>query len=120
MQTSIKKLDLINACINPRYKTFDHSFSMHKQLLVAIFFFWIRGNPTSRKAYFVGPGERVKPRLSQVLTRGARPDSNSRPAVEILSPLSSRYVPWGHTCRYMYISKTQHQYKLINKQPKTL
>ena len=40
MQTSIKKTNLINACINPRYKTFDHSFSMLKQLLVAIFFFF--------------------------------------------------------------------------------
>jgi hypothetical protein len=56
------------------------------------FFFWIRGNPTPRKAYFVGPGERVKPRLSQALTRGARPDSNWRPAVQISNPLSSRYA----------------------------
>jgi hypothetical protein len=120
MQTSIKKTDLINACINPRYKTFDHSFSMLKQLLVAIYFFWIRGNSIPRKAYFVGPSERVKLRLSQVLTRDARPDLNSRPAVQISSPLPLRYVPWGYTCRYMYISKTQHQYKLINKQPKTL
>jgi len=46
-----------------------------------IFFFWIRGNLTLRKAHFVGSGEGVKPRLSQALTRGARPDSNSRPAV---------------------------------------
>jgi len=57
------------------------------------FFFWIRGNPTSRKAHFMGPGERVKPRLSQALTKGARPDSNSRPAVQISSPLSSRHAP---------------------------
>ena len=57
-------------------------------------FFWIRGNPTSRKAHFVGPGERVKPRLSQTLTRGARPDSNSKPVVHISSPLSSPYAPW--------------------------
>jgi hypothetical protein len=59
------------------------------------FFFWIRGNPTPRKAHFVGPGERVKPRLSQALTRGARPDSNSKLAVQISSPLPSRYAPWG-------------------------
>jgi len=59
------------------------------------FFFWIRGNPTSWKAHFVGPGERVKPRLSQALTKGARPDSNSRPAVQISSPLPSRHAPWG-------------------------
>ena len=57
------------------------------------FFFWIRRNPTSRKAHFVGPGERIKPRLSQALTRDARPDSNSRLAVQILSLLPSRYVP---------------------------
>jgi len=43
----------------------------------------------------VGPGEGVKPRLSQALTRGARPDSNSRPAVQISNPLPSRYAPWG-------------------------
>jgi len=43
----------------------------------------------------MGPGERVKPRLSQALTRGARPDSNLRPAVQISSPLPSRYAPWG-------------------------
>jgi len=41
----------------------------------------------------VGPGEGVKPRLSQALTRGARPDSNSRPAVQISNPLPSRYTP---------------------------
>ena len=57
------------------------------------FFFWIRGNPTLRKMHFVSPGKRVKPRLSQALTRGARPDSNSRPAVQILSPLPSRHTP---------------------------
>jgi len=61
------------------------------------FFFWIRGNLTPRKAHFVGPGEGVKPQLSQALTRDARPDSNSRPAVQISNPLPSRYAPWGHT-----------------------
>jgi len=53
------------------------------------FFFFIRGNLTLRKVYFVGPDEGVKPRLSQVLTRNARPDSNSRPAVQISNPLPS-------------------------------
>jgi len=56
-------------------------------------FFWIRGNPTSRKAHFVGSDERVKPQLSQALTSGARPDSNLRPAVQISNPLPSRYAP---------------------------
>jgi hypothetical protein len=42
------------------------------------------------------PGERVKPRLFQALTRDARSDSNSRPAVQISSPLSSYYAPWEH------------------------
>ena len=36
------------------------------------FFFWIWENSTSQKAHFVGPGERVKPRLFQTLTRDAR------------------------------------------------
>jgi len=43
----------------------------------------------------VGPGEGVKPRLSQALTRGARLDSNLRPAVQISNPLPLRYAPWG-------------------------
>jgi hypothetical protein len=58
------------------------------------FFFWNRENSSPWKAHFVDPGERVKPRLSQTLTRVAHPDSNSRPAVQISSPLPSRYVPW--------------------------
>jgi len=63
--------------------------------LLSLFFFWIRGNPTPWKTHFVGSDERVKPRLSQALTRGARPDSNSRLPVQISNLLSSRYVPWG-------------------------
>jgi hypothetical protein len=58
-------------------------------------FFLDSRKPHSRKVHFMGPGERVKPRLSQTLTRGARPDSNSRPAVQILNSLSSRYASWG-------------------------
>ena len=56
-------------------------------------FFFIRGNLTFRKVHFVGSGERVKPRLSQAFTRGACPDSNSRPAMQISSPLPSRHAP---------------------------
>ena len=66
------------------------------------FFFWIQGNPALRKAYFVGPGERVKSRLFQTLTRGARPDSNSRPTVQISSSLPSRYAPWGLDFDYLH------------------
>jgi hypothetical protein len=61
--------------------------------IVYLLFFWIRGNLIPRKAYFVGPDEGVKFRLSQTFTRGARPDSNSRPAVQISNPLPSRYAP---------------------------
>jgi len=57
------------------------------------FFFGFEETSPSRKAHFVGLGEGVKPRLSQALTRGARPDSNSRPAVQISNPLPSRYAP---------------------------
>ena len=56
-------------------------------------FFLIQGNSTSRKAHFVGSGERVKSRLSHGLTRGARPDSNSRLTVQISISLSSRHAP---------------------------
>jgi hypothetical protein len=66
-----------------------------KQYRTIFFFFGFEENPTPRKAHFVGSGEQVKPRLSQALTRGARPDSNSRPAVQISSPLPSRYAPLG-------------------------
>ena len=62
-------------------------------LFIIFFFFWIRGNPTPQKAHFVGPGERAKPWLSQTLTRGARPNSNSRPAMQISNPLPSRFAP---------------------------
>jgi len=44
------------------------------------------------KAHFVGPGKGVKPQLSQTLTRGACPDSNSRPAVQISNLLPLRYT----------------------------
>jgi hypothetical protein len=56
-------------------------------------FFLIRGNPTSRKAHFVGSGERIKSRLSHALTRGARPDSNSRFTVQISTSLLSCHAP---------------------------
>jgi hypothetical protein len=56
------------------------------------FFFWIRGNFTLRKAYFVGSGEEAKPRLSQALIRGVRPNSNSKPVVQISNPLLSRNI----------------------------
>jgi hypothetical protein len=68
---------------------------MLEYVYIISFIFLIRGNLTSRKAYFVGLGERVKPRLSQALTRDARPDLNSRPAMQISSPLPLRYVFWG-------------------------
>jgi len=63
------------------------------------FFFGLKENPTLRKAHFIGPGEQTKHRLSRVLTRGARPDSNSRPAMQISSLLPSRYAPWGLVMR---------------------
>jgi len=61
--------------------------------MYTFFFFGIRENLTLQKVYFMGPDEEIKPRLSQTLTRDARPDSNSRPAVQISNPLPSRYAP---------------------------
>jgi len=75
-------------------------------IYIYIFFFEFEETSPSQKVHFVGPGEGVKPRLSQALTRSARPDSNSRPAVQISNPLSSRYAPWGHI--YIYIYKNGH------------
>ena len=86
-------LELETYCAN--LKSFAITLCPLRISSMDIFFFWIWGNPTSWKAHFVGPGERVKPRLSQALTRGARPDSNSRPAVQISNLLPSRYASWG-------------------------
>ena len=58
---------------------------------VLLFVFFSR-KPHLPESVFCGSGERVKFRLFQALTRGARPDSNSRPAVLISSPLLSHYV----------------------------
>jgi len=55
------------------------------------FFFGFKETPPSKNV-LVSPGERLKPRLSQALTRDARPDSNSRPAVQISNPLSLRHA----------------------------
>jgi len=63
--------------------------------IIYIYFFGFEETSPPRKAHFVGPGEGVNSRLSQALTRGVRPDSNSRPAVQISNPLPSRYAPWG-------------------------
>jgi hypothetical protein len=56
-------------------------------------FFGFKETSPFRKAYFVGSSEGVKPQLFQALTKGARPDSNSRPAMQISNLLLSRYVP---------------------------
>ena len=97
---------------NISYLRWDFKYVITKNKLNSYIFFWIRGNPTLQKAHFVDPDERVKPRLSQTLTRGARPDSNSRPAVQISNPLPSRYAHWGHTymrtCMYLFIHVCMH------------
>jgi len=71
------------------------SCKLTNEIEVTEFFFFFGFEETSllRKAYFVGPGEEIKPRLSQALIRGARPDSNLRPAVQISNTLPSRYAP---------------------------
>jgi hypothetical protein len=52
----------------------------------------------------VGSDKRVKLQLSQVFTRGARPDSNSRPTMQISSPLLSRYAFW----KLLYVQSLTH------------
>lgn len=49
-----------------------------------IYFFLDSRNPIFQKVYFIGPSERVKPRLSHTLTRDAGPESNSRSAMHIM------------------------------------
>jgi hypothetical protein len=68
-------------------------YSFFFNFLFKYFFFYSR-KPQPRKAYFVGPGEWVKLWLSQALIRDARPDSNSRPAMQISNPLSSPHAHW--------------------------
>jgi hypothetical protein len=65
-----------------------------------VFFFLDSKKPYPWKAYFVGPGEGVKPRLFQTLIRDARPNSNSRPAMQISNSLPSRYTSWK-----LYVTK---------------
>jgi len=83
----LKKVLLIS-----RSRTVDlHALYIEREL-VLFFFFFIRENLIPWNAYFVGSGEEVKLWLFQVLTRDAYPDLNSRPAVQILNFLSSRYA----------------------------
>jgi hypothetical protein len=65
------------------------------------FIFFDSRKPYPRKAYFVSPGKRVKPRLFQALTKGTCPDSNSKPAVQISNPLPSRYARWKQEKQYI-------------------
>jgi hypothetical protein len=84
------------------------------------FFCWILGKLHPWKAYFVGPGERIKLRLSQALIRGARPDSNSRPAVQISSPLPPRYAYWEqcyHSILFYFIFRMILWLSSISFQP---
>ena len=66
-----------------------------------IHFFFYSRNPTLWKVYFMAPGEQVKPRLFQALTRDVCPDSNSKSAIQISSFLPSRYAPWGQEKQYI-------------------
>ena len=69
----------------------------------------------------MGLGERVKSRLSQALIRDARPDSNSRPAVQISSPLPSRYAFWDSYntyCQRYYTHEGYEEEKTAQKQKK--
>jgi hypothetical protein len=80
---------------------------IHSSGCMVTFFFGFE-EPHPRKVHFVGLGERLKPQLSQALTRDARPDSNSRPAVQISSPLPSHHAPWGRCM----VTRTVHEFKM--------
>ena len=56
-------------------------FASHRERDI-LFFFLDSRKPHPRKVYFVGLDERVKSQLSHALTKDARPDSNSRPAIQ--------------------------------------
>jgi ABC-type nitrate/sulfonate/bicarbonate transport system ATPase subunit len=80
VEESLESLKLFDGGVADKHAG-KYSGGMKRRLSVAISFFFIRGNPTLRKAHFVGLDERVKSQLSQVFIKGARPDSNLRPAV---------------------------------------
>jgi len=73
------------------------------------FFFLNLRKPHFPEAHFVGPGEQVKLQLLQALTRDIRPNSNSRPTVQVSSFLSSHHVSrllWT-CCSYIIHEQTQ-------------
>jgi len=69
--------------------TLANSRSIKKQLVILSYLFLFY----SKKLHFPESAlcefERVKPQLSQSFTRGAHPNSNSRPAVQTSNPLPS-------------------------------
>jgi len=77
--------------------------------LILFFFFGFEETSPLWKVHFVCPGEGVKPWLSQALTRGASPDSNSRLAVQISNSLPSRYAPWGYFNSYKDIKHKSNE-----------
>jgi hypothetical protein len=68
--------------------------SKHSEIIIIIIIILESGNLTPQKTYFVSLSEWVKSRLSQTLTRSARTDSNSKPVMQISSPLSLCYAAW--------------------------
>jgi hypothetical protein len=81
---------------NPMCYIYGFTFREH-----FIYLFWIWETSSSRKAYFVGPGKRVKLRLFQTFIKDIRPDSNLRFVVQILNSLSSRYAYWKHNTEHV-------------------
>jgi len=63
---------------NMPFNTFFFFFRLN-----SFFIFGFEETSSLRKAYFMGPGEEVKSQLSLALTKNTRPDSNSRPTVQI-------------------------------------
>ena len=77
---------------NKKKRSLNKTEEVHYNLNIYNFFFLDSRKPTFRKAHFVDPSEWVKLRLSQTLTRGTCPDSNSRFTVQISSPLPSHHA----------------------------
>jgi hypothetical protein len=73
-----------------------NSYLSTQHTLFNNFFFLDSRKPHPPESALCGPRWVSKTPAVQALTRGARPDSNSKPAVQISNLLPSRYVPWGH------------------------
>ena len=92
------------------------SFTENNSTVLANYFFLFE-EILPWKTHFVCSGERVKFQLSQTLTGDVRSDSNLKPVMQILIPLSSRHTSLGFLLSTCFISKKKLSRPFIKSQP---